>query len=36
MYGDKRIIETNYDAMAKWIEYIRSENPDLIWKKTGK
>jgi alpha-L-rhamnosidase len=32
-YGDKRILETHYDAMAKWIEYIRSANPRyLLWK----
>lgn len=33
MYGDTRIIEQNYEAMAKWIEYIRSANPDLLWMK---
>lgn len=31
-YGDKRILERNYAPMAKWIEYIRSANPDHIWK----
>jgi len=33
MYGDLQIIEDNYQAMAKWIDYIHSENPDLIWRK---
>lgn len=32
-YGDTRIIEKRYSAMAKWIEYIHSVNPDLIWRK---
>ncbi|MBO0789890.1 MAG: family 78 glycoside hydrolase catalytic domain [Ktedonobacteraceae bacterium] len=31
MYGDTRIIEQNYDAMASWIEYIRAANPHLLW-----
>jgi len=33
MYGDQKIVEENYDAMAKWIEYIRSVNPDNLWMK---
>ncbi|MGV3618716.1 MAG: family 78 glycoside hydrolase catalytic domain [Fimbriimonas sp.] len=33
VYGDRRILERHYDAMAKWIDYIHSANPDLIWRK---
>ncbi len=33
MYGDLQIIEDNYEAMAKWINYIESENPDFVWRK---
>jgi alpha-L-rhamnosidase len=33
MYGDLQIIEDNYQAMTKWIDYIQSQNPDLIWRK---
>jgi alpha-L-rhamnosidase len=29
-YGDERLLERHYDAMRRWIEYIRSANPDLI------
>ena len=29
-YGDKRIIDENWDAMERWMKYIHSENPDLI------
>ncbi|MCB9855975.1 MAG: family 78 glycoside hydrolase catalytic domain [Phycisphaerales bacterium] len=31
-YGDTRIIEENYDAMKRWIDWIHRENPDLLWK----
>jgi alpha-L-rhamnosidase len=33
MYGDLQIIEDNYKAMTKWIDYIESQNSDLIWRK---
>jgi alpha-L-rhamnosidase len=29
-YGDERLLARHYDAMRRWIEYIRSANPDLI------
>ena len=32
-YGDTRLIAERYPAMAKWIEYIHSVNPDLLWRK---
>jgi alpha-L-rhamnosidase len=31
-YGDYRMLEHHYDAMARWIEYIHKANPDLIWR----
>lgn len=31
-YGDTRIIEENYDAMKRWIDWIHRENPELLWK----
>ncbi len=31
-YGDERILERHYEAMRKWVEHIRSANPDLIRK----
>ncbi len=33
MYGDLQIIEDNYNAMTKSIDYIESQSPDLIWRK---
>jgi alpha-L-rhamnosidase len=31
-YGDKRILETQYDSMAKWVEYERKRaGDDYIW-----
>ncbi len=32
-YGDTRLVAERYPAMQKWIEYIRSVNPDFIWRK---
>ena len=29
-YGDTRIIEKHYDAMARWMSYLREANPDLL------
>jgi alpha-L-rhamnosidase len=31
-YGDKRILAEQFDACVRWIEYIKSKNPDLLWK----
>ena len=33
MYGDLNIIEENYEAMKRWIDYILSVNPNDIWTK---
>ena len=32
VYGDVRLLETHYDSMAAWIEYLDSANPDHLWK----
>jgi alpha-L-rhamnosidase len=29
-YGDKAIIEKNWDAMQRWMEFIQSRNPDFL------
>jgi alpha-L-rhamnosidase len=29
-YDDRRIIERHYDAMTRWMEYLREANPDLL------
>jgi alpha-L-rhamnosidase len=29
-YGDTRIIEKHYDAMTRWMSYLREANPDLL------
>jgi alpha-L-rhamnosidase len=31
-YDDRRIVESHYDAMARWMEYLHEANPDLIRK----
>ena len=30
VYGDTRIIEKNFDAMERWMAFLRKENPDLL------
>jgi len=30
MYGDTRILETHYDAMARWVDYLRANSMDLV------
>jgi len=32
-YGDKALIEKNWDAMQRWMEFIQSRNPDFLRKK---
>jgi alpha-L-rhamnosidase len=31
-YGDKRQLAENFDSARRWVEFIRSNNPDLLWK----
>ncbi len=32
-YGDKTIIEKNWDSMQRWMDFIQSRNPDFLRKK---
>lgn len=35
-YGDRRVLERSFEAMAAWIGHIRRHNPDLRWRhRTG-
>ncbi len=34
-YGDKRVIEENYDAMAGWVEYMRSKSKEDLYEVPG-
>ncbi|MBI4559803.1 MAG: family 78 glycoside hydrolase catalytic domain [Candidatus Hydrogenedentes bacterium] len=34
-YGDRRVIEENYDRMAAWIEYMRRNAPDDLYEHEG-
>lgn len=31
VYGDRRLLETHYEAMTKWIDFLTSNNPDGLW-----
>jgi alpha-L-rhamnosidase len=31
-YGDKRAIERQFDSCRRWVDWIHSKNPDLLWK----
>ncbi len=31
-YGDKRVLDEHYDAARRWVDWIHSNNPDLLWK----
>ena len=35
VYGDRRILERHYDAMALWIEYLKNNSKDLIRPASG-
>ncbi|MGH7971473.1 MAG: family 78 glycoside hydrolase catalytic domain, partial [Limisphaerales bacterium] len=30
-YADKELLEANFNAAVRWVEYIHKQNPDLIW-----
>ena len=32
-YGDKRLLAESFESSKRWVEFIRSNNPDLLWKK---
>jgi alpha-L-rhamnosidase len=31
-YGDTRVIEENWDAMCRWMDFIAAANPDWLWR----
>ena len=31
-YGDTRIIDRHWQSLERWMEHLRSANPDLLWK----
>lgn len=31
-YGDKQVLAENFDSARRWVEFIRRNNPDLLWK----
>ncbi|MFC4598350.1 family 78 glycoside hydrolase catalytic domain [Cohnella hongkongensis] len=34
-YGDLQVLRDNYEAMKKWLEFIRSEAPEEVWEPAG-
>jgi alpha-L-rhamnosidase len=32
-YADTRLLEQHFDSARRWVDYIRSQNPNLIWAK---
>ncbi len=33
-YGDVRTLAENYDAMKRWVDFIKKANPDFLWTKS--
>ncbi|MFD0855866.1 family 78 glycoside hydrolase catalytic domain, partial [Actinomadura adrarensis] len=31
-YGDRRVLERSYGAMAAWVDHVHRHNPDLVWR----
>ena len=31
-YGDRRLLAEQYPAARRWVDFVRSQNPDLLWK----
>src|SRR5262249_53571487 len=31
-YGDRQILADHFESARRWVEYIRKQNPDLLWK----
>jgi alpha-L-rhamnosidase len=31
-YGDTRLLKVQFESAQRWVEFIRSRNPDLIWR----
>ncbi|WP_433788690.1 family 78 glycoside hydrolase catalytic domain [Actinoplanes sp. CA-252034] len=35
-YGDRRVLERSFDAMARWVDHVHRHNPNLLWEhRTG-
>ena len=34
-YADKRLLEEHFDSAERWVDYVRSQNPDLIWRQAS-
>ena len=30
-YGDRRLLEASFDSMARYVDFLEAENPDLLW-----
>jgi alpha-L-rhamnosidase len=33
-YGDVRLIEEQFEAARRWVDYVQGQNPDLLWRKS--
>ncbi|MFN0169131.1 MAG: family 78 glycoside hydrolase catalytic domain [Bryobacteraceae bacterium] len=33
-YGDRRLLEEHFESARRWVEFIRSANPNLLWEKS--
>jgi alpha-L-rhamnosidase len=33
VYGDLRLLETSYESMRRWVDFVEKHNSDLIWTK---
>ncbi|UFS58570.1 alpha-L-rhamnosidase [Subtercola endophyticus] len=33
VYGDRRLLETSYESMTRWVDFVEKHNPNLIWTK---
>lgn len=31
-YGDRRLLEHHFESARRWVDFVRSENPDLVWR----
>lgn len=31
-YGDTRVIDENWEAMCRWMQFVRADNPDWLWR----
>ncbi len=33
-YADRRLLEQHFDSARRWVDYVRGQNPDLLWKRS--